>query len=298
MFGGMKVEHFNKFCEYISNLTTIDKNLVSSILITFMVLIIFSLIKNIGKYIIRTKTTGRTEYVFNQLFRVVLSFIEIVVLIAIWSKYIQGIMTLISVGTAAMTIALRELILNFFCGIYIKVRKPFKVEDRIEIDGIKGDVMNISVLDFEVLEISNKDNNGQSTGIVISFPNSIVFSKPVKNINKGFKYIWEELVINVKMDCDLVNNKKEIYKIVNELEVIKNIPKKMKAQISSANMNNRVYFNKYDPIIYTKLVEDHVELTVRYLMHPKKSRYVESVIWNKIYLAYKDGKIDLYTGEK
>lgn len=298
MFGGMKVEHFNKFCEYISNLTTIDKNLVASILITFMVLIIFSLIKNIGKYIIRTKTTGRTEYVFNQLFRVVLSFIEIVVLIAIWSKYIQGIMTLISVGTAAMTIALRELILNFFCGIYIKVRKPFKVEDRIEIDGIKGDVMNISVLDFEVLEISNKDNNGQSTGIVISFPNSIVFSKPVKNINKGFKYIWEELVINVKMDCDLVNNKKEIYRIVNELEVIKNIPKKMKAQISSANMNNRVYFNKYDPIIYTKLVEDHVELTVRYLMHPKKSRYVESVIWNKIYLAYKDGKIDLYTGEK
>lgn len=292
------MEHFNKFCEYISNLTTIDKNLVSSILITFMVLIIFSLIKNIGKYIIRTKTTGRTEYVFNQLFRVVLSFIEIVVLIAIWSKYIQGIMTLISVGTAAMTIALRELILNFFCGIYIKVRKPFKVEDRIEIDGIKGDVMNISVLDFEVLEISNKDNNGQSTGIVISFPNSIVFSKPVKNINKGFKYIWEELVINVKMDCDLVNNKKEIYRIVNELEVIKNIPKKMKAQISSANMNNRVYFNKYDPIIYTKLVEDHVELTVRYLMHPKKSRYVESVIWNKIYLAYKDGKIDLYTGEK
>ena len=292
------MEHFNKFCEYISNLTTIDKNLVASILITFMVLIIFSLIKNIGKYIIRTKTTGRTEYVFNQLFRVVLSFIEIVVLIAIWSKYIQGIMTLISVGTAAMTIALRELILNFFCGIYIKVRKPFKVEDRIEIDGIKGDVMNISVLDFEVLEISNKDNNGQSTGIVISFPNSIVFSKPVKNINKGFKYIWEELVINVKMDCDLVNNKKEIYKIVNELEVIKNIPKKMKAQISSANMNNRVYFNKYDPIIYTKLVEDHVELTVRYLMHPKKSRYVESVIWNKIYLAYKDGKIDLYTGEK
>jgi len=292
------MEYFNKFCEYISNLTTIDQSLVSSILVTLIVLLIFSLIKNIGKHMIKTKTTGRTEYVFNQLFRVIIGFVEVVVLIAIWSKYFQGIMTLISVGTAAMTIALRELILNFFCGIYIKVRKPFKVEDRIEIDEIKGDVMNISVLDFEVLEISNKDNNGQSTGIVISFPNSIVFSKPVKNINKGFKYIWDELVINVDLDCDLVNNKKEIYRIVNELEVIKNIPKKMKAQISNVNMNNRVYFNKYDPIIYTKLVEDHVELTVRYLMHPKKSRYVESVIWNKIYLAYKEGKINLYTGGK
>lgn len=292
------MQHFNNFCEYLSNITTIDKTFISSILVTIIILVIFSIIKNIIKYLIKMKATGRAEYVFNQLSRVIIGFVEVVVLIAIWSKYFQGIMTLISVGTAAMTIALRELILNFFCGIYIKFRKPFKVEDRIQIEDIKGDVMNISALDFEVLEISTKENNGQSTGIVISFPNSTVFSKPVKNINKGFKYIWDELVINVKLDCDLVNNKKEIYKIVNELEVIKNIPKKMKSQITDTNMNNRVYFNKYDPIIYTKLVEDHVELTVRYLMHPKKSRYVESVIWNKIYLAYKDGKIDLYTGEK
>ena len=292
------MQHFKNFCEYLSGLTTIDENLISSILITIVVIAIFSLIKNLGKYLIRLKTTGRAEFVFNQLFRVIVGFFEIVVLIGIWSRYFQGIMTLVSVISAAMTIALRELILNFFCGIYIKVRKPFKVEDRIQVDDIKGDVMNISALDFEVLEISTKENNGQSTGIVISFPNSTVFSKPIKNINKGFKYIWDELVIKVKLDCDLVTNKQEIYKIVNSLEVIKNIPKKMKAQINDINMTNRVYFNKYDPIIYTKLVDDHVELTVRYLMHPKKSRYVESVIWNKIYLAYKDGKINLYTGEE
>ena len=47
---------------------------------------------------------------------------------------------------------------------------------------------------------------------------------------------------------------------------------------------------------YTKLVDNHVELTIRYLMHPKKSRYVESVIWNKIYTSYKNGKIDLFIG--
>ena len=98
------------------------------------------------------------------------------------------------------------------------------------------------------------------------------------------------------MDCDLPKNKQEIYKIVNEIETIKNIPKKMKTQISEVNTSNRIYFNKYDPMIYTKIVEDHIELTVRYLMHPKKSRFVESVIWNKIYLAYKDGSLDLFTG--
>ena len=80
------------------------------------------------------------------------------------------------------------------------------------------------------------------------------------------------------------------------MEIIKNIPKKMEKQISDINTTNRVYFNNYDPIIYTKIVDDHIELTIRYLMHPKKSRYVESVIWNKIYLSYKEGIIDLYTG--
>ena len=156
--------------------------------------------------------------------------------------------------------------------------------------------MNISTLNFEVLEVSNKDERGQSTGIVITFPNSIVFSKAIKNINKEFKYVWDELTVNIKMHCDLAKNKQELYKIVNGLEIVKNIPNKMKEEVDVVNQTNRVYFNKYDPIIYTKLVGDHIELTIRYLMHPKKSRYVESVIWNKIYLSYKEGIIDLYTG--
>ena len=203
-------------------------------------------------------------------------------------------MTLISVTSAAMTIALREIILNFFCGIYIKVKKPFQVEDRIEVKDIKGDVMNISSLNFEVLEISNKEEHGQSTGVIVTFPNSIVCSEPVRNLNKGFKYVWDELTVKVPIDCDLAKNKQELYKIVNNIEIIRNIPKKMKSQINDINTTNRVYFNKYDPTIYTKIVDDHIELTIRYLMHPKKGRFVESVIWNKILEAYKEGNIDLF----
>lgn len=206
-------------------------------------------------------------------------------------------MTFISVVSAAMTIALRDFILNFFCGIYIKFKKPFKVEDRIQIEDIKGDVMSISTFSFEILEVSTKEDNGQSTGIVIHYPNSTIISKPVKNINKGFKYIWNEIIIKVNLDCDLVNNKKEIYKIVNSLDTVKNIPRKMKNLIEDVNTTNRIYFNKLEPIIYTRIVDNHVELILRYLMHPKKARYIESVIWNKIYLAYKDGKINLYTGD-
>ena len=288
------MELFNKFCKYLSELTTINQDYISLILSTTIIIVLFSFFKKLGRRTIRKKIEGRKEYLINQAIQIILNILEVVFLLFIWNEYIQSLMTLISVTSAAMTIALRELILNFFCGIYIKMKKPFQVEDRIEVKGIRGDVMNISSLNFEVLEISNKEENGQSTGVIVTFPNSIVFAEPVRNLNKGFKYIWDKLTVRLTLDCDLVKNKQELYKIVNNIEIIKNIPKKMKSQINDINTTNRVYFNKYDPTIYPKIVENHIELTIKYLMHPKKGRYVESVIWNKILEGYKAKKIDLY----
>lgn len=288
------MEYFDNFCKYLSELTTIDKTYISLVLSTTIVIILFSFFKRIGRKTIKKKIEGRKEYLINQAMQIILNVAEVIFLLFIWGDYIQSLMTLISVTSAAMTIALREIILNFFCGIYIKVKKPFQVEDRIEVKDIKGDVMNISSLNFEVLEISNKEEHGQSTGVIVTFPNSIVCSEPVRNLNKGFKYVWDELTVKVPIDCDLAKNKQELYKIVNNIEIIRNIPKKMKSQINDINTTNRVYFNKYDPTIYTKIVDDHIELTIRYLMHPKKGRFVESVIWNKILEAYKEGNIDLF----
>lgn len=287
---------FGGFIDYLSNITTIDKGILSVVILTIFVLVIFSLIKYVSNFFVRKKLTGRGEFFVSQSIKVFTNVIEILALLSVWSDYLKSFMTLISVVSAAMTIALREIIVNYFCGLYIKIKRPFRVEDRIQVGDIKGDVMNISALDFEILEVSTKVSNGQSTGIVVSFPNSIILSQAIKNINKGFKYIWDELVVEIDLDCDLPKNKKEIYKIVNSLETIKNIPVKMKKQLEETNIQNRVYFNQFDPIVYTKLCRDHIELTVRYLMHPKKARYVESVIWNKIYTSFREGRLDIYTG--
>ena len=285
---------YKGICNTLAKVTTLEEKYIVLLLTSLIVIIIFRILKVFGKKIIQKVTTGRKEFVSNQTYQVILNALEILVFILLFDDYIKGLMTLISVISAAMTISLRDFILNFFCGVYIKFKKPFKVEDRIQIEDIKGDVMSISTFSFEILEVSNKEDNGQSTGIVIHYPNSTIVSKPVKNINKGFKYIWNEMTIKVCLDCDLANNKKEIYKIVNGLDTVKSIPRKMKNLIDDVNTTNRIYFNKFEPIIYTRIVDDHIELILRYLMHPKKARYIESVIWNKIYLAYKDEKINHY----
>lgn len=288
---------YEEICSTLAKATTLEEKYIVLLLTSLVVIFIFRILKVLGKKVIQKITTGRREFVSNQAYQVTLNILEILVFIFLFDDYIKGLMTFISVISAAMTIALRDFILNFFCGIYIKFKKPFKVEDRIQIEDTKGDVMSISAFSFEILEVSTKEDNGQSTGIVIHYPNSIIVSKPVKNINKGFKYIWDEIVVKISLEADLENDKKEIYKIVNSLDTIKSIPKKMKNLINDVNTTNRIYFNKFDPIIYTKIVDDHVELNVRFLMHPKKARYIESVIWDKIYLAYKAKKINLYTGD-
>lgn len=68
----------------------------------------------------------------------------------------------------------------------------------------------------------------------------------------------------------------------------------MNKQINNISTEYRIYNDKYDPIIYTKIVENHIELTIRYLINPKKARYIESTIWNSILTAYNNKEIELY----
>lgn len=285
---------YQKLCTMISNFLNIDTKYIVLILSTILIILIICIIKKIGSRLFRWIKNERKEFLYNQRLKITLNIIECILLLFIWEDYIESFLTLISFLSAAFAIALRDMILNWFCGIYNRIKKIFKVEDRIEINGMKGDVMMISTLSFEILEVSDKEENGQSTGVIINFPNSIIFKEPIKNITKGFKYIWNETTIKITLNSNLTKTKQEIYKIINSIDEIKSTPKKMRNAISNMSGDYRIYFNQYEPIIYTKVVDDHIELIVRYLIHPKKARFVESKIWNQILVAYQNKKIQLY----
>ena len=163
-----------------------------------------------------------------------------------------------------------------------------------EINNYKGDVVNINTLSFELLEVNNEDFIGQSTGVITHVPNSLIFSYPLRNYNKAFKYIWNELVVMVPLNFDIEKAKGVIYRIINNNDVIKGIPDKMKRELNNVSTDYRIYYNHYTPIIYTKVVGDYVEYTVRYLVHPMKARYVNSSLWKHLLLAYQKGEIELY----
>ena len=283
-----------KYIEKISKLFNIDEIYIGLILKTIIIIFLILVVEKMGIRIIKRTRDSKKEYNYTKKYKLIIRIIILSAIIIVWGKYIKNFLTLISLVSAAFTIAIRDLIFNFFCGIYIKIVKPFVVEDTIEINGYKGDVVNINTMNFEILEVSNVDTTGQSTGIIIHLPNSIIFNYPLKNYNKAFKYIWDEITIRIPLDYDVNKAKKVLYKIVNSNEIIKKIPPKLKKQINNVSNSYRIYYNQYDPIIYTKINEDHIELQIRYLIHPKKARYVESIISSDILLAYKNGEIEIY----
>lgn len=283
-----------KYIEKISKLFNIDEIYIGLILKTIIIIFLILVVEKIGIRIIKRTRDSKKEYNYTKKYKLIIRITILSAIIIVWGKYIKNFLTLISLVSAAFTIAIRDLIFNFFCGIYIKIVKPFVVEDRIEINGYKGDVVNINTMNFEILEVSNIDTTGQSTGIIIHLPNSIIFNYPLKNYNKAFKYIWDEITIRIPLDYDVNKAKKVLYKIVNSNEIIKKIPPKLKKQINNVSNSYRIYYNQYDPIIYTKINEDHIELQIRYLIHSKKARYVESIISSDILLAYKNGEIEIY----
>ena len=279
----------------LKNFLEVNNTYIDLILTTLAILLVANIIKRILTRLLLIKKDNKTEYQQKKLINFLITTFTILLLIVIWMPYIKNILTFISFISAAMTIALREFIYNLFSGIYIRVRKPFSVEDRIEIDETRGDVININMLNFEILEVSEKDHyNGQSTGIIVTIPNSMIFTKPLKNFNKIFKYICNEMTIKIPLEENVSEAKRVIYKIVNNNEIVNKIPTKMQKQIDNLSPNYRIYYNKYEPIIYTKVDGDVIELTVRYLIHPKKVRYVESTIWDQILKANSNGEIKLY----
>ena len=279
----------------LKNFLEVNNTYIDLILTTLAILLVANIIKRILTRLLLIKKDNKTEYQQKKLINFLITTFTILLLIVIWMPYIKNILTFISFISAAMTIALREFIYNLFSGIYIRVRKPFSVEDRIEIDETRGDVIKINMLNFEILEVSEKDHyNGQSTGIIVTIPNSMIFTKPLKNFNKIFKYIWNEMTIKIPLEENVSEAKRVIYKIVNNNEIVNKIPTKMQKQIDNLSPNYRIYYNKYEPIIYTKVDGDVIELTVRYLIHPKKVRYVESTIWEQILKANSNGEIKLY----
>lgn len=286
------MKYVDKINKIISSVTGMEGPYANLIIDTLLIIIFVKIVQKVSYFFFsKIFKKNKTRFNFRKKVSFVCNIFLVFIIIIIWEDFLLKFITLFSFVTAAIAYSLRDTIINFFVGIYIRLAKPFQVEDRIMICNHIGDVVNISNLSFEVLEVNN--DTFQSTGSIVHIPNSKVISEPLINYVKVFKYVWNETEVKICIDSDIKKVKGILYSIVNNNDIIKSIPSKMINELNN-NSSYRIYYNKLEPIIYTNIKDKYVSMNIRYLVHPKKKRNVINEINNQLLKLNEEGKISLY----
>jgi small-conductance mechanosensitive channel len=163
---------------------------------------------------------------------------------------------------------------------FILIRQPFKVGDRIQIGKVAGDVIDIRLFQFSIMEIGNWVDAEQSTGRIIHIPNGIIFTEPQANYTAEFQYIWNEIPVLVTFESDWKKAKHILADIVNHHGIL--LSTEAEKQIKEAAKRFLIFYNKLTPIVYTSVKDSGVMLTLRYMCNPRERRSIEEKIWEDI----------------
>jgi len=204
----------------------------------------------------------------------------------LWFEGIQSIATFLGLLTAGLAIALKDLIVNLAGWGFILWRRPFDLGDRIEISGHMGDVIDVRIFQFTLMEVGNWVNAEQSTGRVIHIPNGNVLSDVVANYSKGFQFIWNELPVLVTFESNWKKAKKILTEIV-ERET-KDTSDDAQKRIVEASARFLISYSKLTPVVYTEVRDSGVLLTMRYLCSPRSRRGSAQTIWESVLEAFSE----------
>lgn len=204
----------------------------------------------------------------------------IVIVGRMWFVGFKELATFLGILAAGLAIALKEPLSNLAGWAFIIWRRPFEVGDRIQIGAHAGDVIDLGLFQFTLNEIGAWVSADQSSGRIIHIPNGKVFVDPVANYNKGFKYIWNEVPVLVTFESDWRKAKQILSKIA--VKHAEHLTAQAEQDLLTASRQYLINYRKLTPIVYTKVVDSGVQLTIRYLIEPRKRRGTEHAIWEEI----------------
>ncbi|MFC1809356.1 mechanosensitive ion channel family protein [Candidatus Omnitrophota bacterium] len=244
--------------------------------ITFGYLLIFLFVSMINRRIkdLRVRHVVRKNIIY------ILNILIFLYIFFIWIQNINSLTIFLSVISAGIALALQEALLCIAGWFLILVRRPFEVGDRIEMNGVKGDVIDIRFIQTSLLEIGNWVDADQSTGRIVTVPNSAVFKKELYNYNRGFEYIWNEINIVVTFESDW-NRAKEIM-LQHGMKEAEAKEATFKRRINQMTKSYMIHFEKLTPIVYVNIKDSGVQLSLRYLTEAKKRRSTQDELCRAI----------------
>jgi small-conductance mechanosensitive channel len=241
--------------------------------------------KSIRVYLINQIENKPARYnltrVLNLLTFLAMVIIVLTVLSASWYT------ALVSLGVLSLILgfALQTPITSLIGWVYLLIRQPYKVGDRIQIGDARGDVIDVSYLDTTLWEFGGPYLSTQHpSGRIIKFPNSLALNETVYNYSWPlFPYVWNEIKFQVAYDSDLDFIAQTMKQVVEEEigEQMMSLVQVYRELLTQTPVGELEIQER--PVIHFRASENTwLDAIVRYLVHPKESGRVKTRLIKKL----------------
>jgi small-conductance mechanosensitive channel len=261
----------------------INRTIITIIAILIIYIVFRSFLED---RIIKNLTSSDKRYYFSKMLYSIYLLINFIIIWIIWVEDIRTLLLGFGLVAAAFTISIQDVAKNLMGGLVIKFNNIYKVGDRIEVGGKKGDVIDINLLHTTIMEMSEWVSSDQHTGRLSSLPNFMVLSNAVNNYTKDFNFVWDEIILPISYDSDWKAAESLIIDIViQETHMIKE-----HAEEEISSMERKYYISKSstDPEIFFKLTDNWIELTARYVAPARQRRILRTKISRRILEAIEE----------
>lgn len=255
--------------------------LIGSLLVVLVILVVRGVLLRLARrHIDDIKRHHRWRRTINY----VAGFLGLLIVARIWLPGMEQIGVFLGLASAGLAIALRDPLMCVAGWVFILVRRPFSMGDRIEIQGQVGDVIDIRMFQTYMLEVGGWLQGEQATGRIVMVPNSLVFSTSVANYTQGFDFIWDEMVVRLSFESDWRTAKKLLLSIAEQQGAP--MCDRARAEIKQAAAKHMIFFQNLTATVYTSVQEWGIQLTVRYLTPTRQRRSTAQRLWEAILDAF------------
>jgi small-conductance mechanosensitive channel len=250
----------------------------STSLIKYIVWVIFilGLIQILRRFIRKNLPDINIRYKSQKGIEVLGYFLLIILSVTYFTGNIKDFALAIGLLTAGITITLQELILSIAGSIYIFFIKVYKPGDRIEINGIKGDVIDIDSVYTTMMEIGEWVSSDNYSGRIVKLSNAFVFKGPVYNYSRDFPFIWDEFNLPIRYGSDVELTKEIIIKIASDLlaEYVTDSIAQWKKVV------DRYYIEdaNVEPTLAITMTDNWMQFNLRYIVDYKKRRHTKHLL--------------------
>ena len=224
-----------------------------------------------------------TRYRVKKSIRIGSYFLILLLAIVSFTGKLQYFTITIGLISAGIAFALQEVILSVAGWIAIYSSGIYKPGDRVEINGMKGDVIDIGITKTTLMEIGDWISSDNYNGRIVQVSNASVFRSAVKNYSTDFPFVWDEINLPVKYGSDVTYAVEMVNQIMSThlkdyAEFAKEHWKGMvkKYMIENANV---------EPTVTISLNDNWIELNLRYVVDYKKRRNTKSLLFTDIFRA-------------